>query len=180
MPGSAFQLSPFAGQSISLRFPLLLLLLSPSPVLPADPGAPAPGRRPLCCPRRAPVLRPWLSTPHPLSPPASPASPFGSRCLGGGRGLSLGGMGALCRPPGVWPGLGPQGVLFAGKGQTGILGGFGKRDRVSPGPLTCSGTPAVPADSVPNNPRCFPCGPLSKEAAGVRGKQAGVFSFSSL
>ncbi|XP_025117413.2 prostaglandin G/H synthase 1 isoform X1 [Bubalus bubalis] len=29
-------------QSISLRFPLLLLLLSPSPVLPADPGAPAP------------------------------------------------------------------------------------------------------------------------------------------
>uniref|UniRef100_A0A3Q1MBB7 Prostaglandin G/H synthase 1 n=1 Tax=Bos taurus TaxID=9913 RepID=A0A3Q1MBB7_BOVIN len=29
-------------QGISLRFPLLLLLLSPSPVLPADPGAPAP------------------------------------------------------------------------------------------------------------------------------------------
>lgn len=60
-----------------------------------------------CVPGRAPHV--------PLSPPARPASPFSSQCLGGGRGLSVGGMGALCRPPGMWPGLGPHGVLFAGE-----------------------------------------------------------------
>lgn len=88
------------------------------------------------------------------------------------------GWGLSADPRGCGLGQVPTGFFLRGKGQTGILGGVGKRDRVSPGPLTCSGTPAVLADSVPNNPRFFPCGPLSEEAAGARGKQAGAFSFS--
>ena len=178
MPGSALQLSPFAGQGISLRFPLLLLLLSPSPVLPADPGAPAPGRRPLSCPRRAQVLLPWPGTPLPPLPSRPPSFPF--RLAMPGRG-----EGAVCRwdvgslqTPGMWPGLGPQGVLFAGERADWDLGRLWEKGPSLSRPLTCSGTPAVPAESVPSNPRCFPCGPLSEEVAGARGKQAGAFSVS--
>ena len=110
MPGSAFQLPPFAGQSISLRFPLLLLLLPPSPVLPADPGAPAPGRRPLSCPRRAPVLRPWLGTPRPPLPSRLPSFPFRLAVPGRGEGaVSRWDGGSLQTPGGVAWARSPRG-----------------------------------------------------------------------
>lgn len=60
MPVSTLHLSPPAGRSFSLQFPLLLLLLLPSPVLAADPREPPPGRRPpSLCPGEPRILRPW-------------------------------------------------------------------------------------------------------------------------
>lgn len=179
MPGSALHLSPSAGRSVSLRFPLLLLLLPPSPVLPAAPGAPAPGRRPRSCPRRAPgpASLAWPPRASSLRPAQLPL--FGSRCLGLGRGLSLSvGWGLSADPRGgVALARTPLGS-FRGERADWDLGPALGKGTASLQALTCSGPPAVQAH--PQQSRCFPCGPLSEEAAGSRGRRADEFSFSSL
>ena len=179
MPGSALHLSPSAGRSVSLRFPLLLLLLSPSPVLPADPGAPAPGRWPLSCPRRAPgPCVPGLA-PTRLSPPAGPASPFGSRCLGGGRGLRLSvGWGLSADPRGVWLWLGRHRVLFGGKGQTGISGRLWEKGQLLSRPSPVLGPQR--SKLIPNNPAVSPAGHFRrKQQAPGEGVLAGSLSPAS-
>lgn len=127
MSGSALQLSPFAGQSISLRFPLLLLLLSPSPVFSADPGAPAPGRQPLSCPRRAPVLRPWPGTPRPPLPSRPPSFPFQLAVPGRGEGAVCRWDGGSLQTPGdvAWA-RSPRGSFCGGKGRLGSWAALGK------------------------------------------------------
>lgn len=177
MPGSALHLSPSAGRSVSLRFPLLLLLLPPSPVLPAAPGAPAPGRRPLSCPRRAPgpASLAWPPPASSLRPAQLPL--FGSRCLGVGRGLSLSvGWGLSADPRGLW--LGRHWVLFGGKGQTGISGRLWEKGQ----PL-CRPSPVLgPQQSklIPNNPAVSPAGHFRrKQQAPGEGGLAGSLSPAS-
>lgn len=166
MTGSALPLSPLAGQSLWLWFPLLLLLLPPPPVLLANPGESVPGRQPPPCPRgdRGPAPPSWLFfLLFLLSPPAGPASPFCSRCWGAGGGpLKTAGE---CGP--CWGRGGGGYTVLWGKGQTGVPCQLWETGQLLSGPLTCSGPPA------PQQRRCFLWGPLPEEASETMEGKAG-------
>lgn len=153
-------LSPSAGRRLWLRVPLLLMLLPR--VLPAEPRAPAPGRRPLRPPGDPPAARPALP-----APPAGRASPFCSRCPGGGRGRRLVVGWGLPDAPLGWPGRGRRRVLFWGQGPSPLQ------------PPHLAWAPSCPS-LRPRGRRCFLGGPLSEEAGGAKGKAGWLWPASNL
>lgn len=150
-----------AGRSRLLRFPLLLLLLllQPPQVLPADSRAPAPGRRPSppppSAPGEPPVLSPGLAPP-PALPSGKPSFPFLLSVPGMGEGPESAGEGFSGDPRGcVALDRALQGFSLRGKGvertDGDLTAALGEGQPLS-SPLTCSGPPAVQAAFFSNNP----------------------------
>lgn len=90
------------------------------------------------------------------------------------------GWGLSADPRGCGLGQVPTGFFCRGKGQTGILGGVGKRDRVSPGPPHLFWDPSGPSRLGPQQSSLFSRGPLSEESRRRQGESRLALAFLAL